>query len=1191
MHAWKTLPAMPPGWESRIDAIRRLSVSVLVSCLAEILRANHSVTGRMGTRRLWDMHMAALEEYVPRQMLARTALEYLRLTEPLVYRAVLPEFEINGKVVEVLVHKFLFQIVNIETAFHNALGSDANWSEVVNKIGSLEKTKQKLEETVRHQEKVLDRLEKRSRDQQIAWYGRVVYPASALACSSQDTDADEPNESDNRNDAQTAAAADGSSAMARKSLIMEAATAPHQSQQQQAASVLVLPSGAGQPGSQQAAANVGKYRLVHPEELVSVAVVAQQNQPVFALFDRELWRQAVIADVLEPAAGTGGTVLYRVSFAKTTKQLKPSQVALSETAETRLEQYPVGARVVSSYTDDRGLVFYYSAIVAEPPGERNSRRYLLFFDDGYAQYAPPSDVRRVLQQTPQNWREVAENSQDFVRAYLDRFPNRTMLRLRPGLTIRVELRGEWLTAVVERVDASLVQVRFPTRSGRLEWLYRGSTRLEDLYKAMVARERAAELAAAAAAESASEQNQNQQQQQPTPIRQAFARKSSMGGIRRQHKHQHQQHQKQSATLTNADPDAAAAAAAAAEEDACYEEARAGVMVASIDSESLRQLRPFPHQHGVDCGVNCLNSGGGSVGGDSSEQNRLASTELVDRNPLDVPLLLGWHRFVVKLGGPGRVRRRELIEYAAPCGRRIRNPVELDRILSQTSSRLHPLHFCFDPLIRVATEFQATGARRQLADLSYGKERIPVPAVNCLDADEPPFIDYTPQRMPLLNVCTNEADKGFLVCCDCTDGCRDRTKCACLRLTAEASATVTGRTDSRPAYENGRLVRALIGGVYECNSGCSCRQWQCRNRLVQRGLHSRLQIFKTSRKGWGLRPLHDLPKGAFVCVYAGELYSEELAVQYCDQFGDEYQADLDHLEVMEQEKFGYEAQAIEPHQQQLKQKSWLRKSQSQSSLTNDNGDNEDPDEEPTAEAEEPGAETTEEEEIDNDDANDEDYCGDSRRKRRLLNKKSANTTANAATNSSTAGASANPKRSRLDDEAIGAAESGSGSTVPKAGSGCCSQQNAQDHCSMHDDEDAGAIAATAAAAGSPCSQPLSSIANADQMDEAEDDDVLEAGGPAACLRALLGEAQPYIMDAKRIGNLGRYLNHSCAPNVIVQNVFVNTHDPRFPEIAFFTCKRVRAGEELCWDYNYQVGSVPGKTLRCFCRARDCRGRLL
>ena len=29
-----------------------------------------------------------------------------------------------------------------------------------------------------------------------------------------------------------------------------------------------------------------------------------------------------------------------------------------------------------------------------------------------------------------------------------------------------------------------------------------------------------------------------------------------------------------------------------------------------------------------------------------------------------------------------------------------------------------------------------------------------------------------------------------------------------------------------------------------------------------------------------------------------------------------------------------------------------------------------------------------------------------------------------------------------------------------------------------------------------------------------------------------------MDAKVIGNLGRYMNHSCRPNVFVQNVFVS-----------------------------------------------------
>ena len=84
---------------------------------------------------------------------------------------------------------------------------------------------------------------------------------------------------------------------------------------------------------------------------------------------------------------------------------------------------------------------------------------------------------------------------------------------------------------------------------------------------------------------------------------------------------------------------------------------------------------------------------------------------------------------------------------------------------------------------------------------------------------------------------------------------------------------------------------------------------------------------------------------------------------------------------------------------------------------------------------------------------------------------------------------------------------------------------------------------------------------------------------------------YIMDAMQQGNIGRYLNHSCDPNVFVQNVFVDSHDIRFPTIAFFTIKYVPAGEELCWNYNYQVGSVEGKEMQCNCGASNCRGRLL
>ncbi|CAG9574837.1 unnamed protein product [Danaus chrysippus] len=63
-------------------------------------------------------------------------------------------------------------------------------------------------------------------------------------------------------------------------------------------------------------------------------------------------------------------------------------------------------------------------------------------------------------------------------------------------------------------------------------------------------------------------------------------------------------------------------------------------------------------------------------------------------------------------------------------------------------------------------------------------------------------------------------------------------------------------------------------------------------------------------------------------------------------------------------------------------------------------------------------------------------------------------------------------------------------------------------------------------------------------------------------------------------------HSCVPNV-----FVDTHDPRFPWVSFFALRAVRAGGELTWNYNYDVGSVAGKVLYCYCGAPTCRGRLL
>ncbi|KAK9991699.1 hypothetical protein SO802_026684 [Lithocarpus litseifolius] len=66
---------------------------------------------------------------------------------------------------------------------------------------------------------------------------------------------------------------------------------------------------------------------------------------------------------------------------------------------------------------------------------------------------------------------------------------------------------------------------------------------------------------------------------------------------------------------------------------------------------------------------------------------------------------------------------------------------------------------------------------------------------------------------------------------------------------------------------GHLLRRFIK---ECWSKCGCNK-SCGNRVVQRGITAKLQVFWTPEgKGWGLRTLQDLPRAAFVCEYVGEI---------------------------------------------------------------------------------------------------------------------------------------------------------------------------------------------------------------------------------------------------------------------------------------------------------------------------------
>ena len=73
------------------------------------------------------------------------------------------------------------------------------------------------------------------------------------------------------------------------------------------------------------------------------------------------------------------------------------------------------------------------------------------------------------------------------------------------------------------------------------------------------------------------------------------------------------------------------------------------------------------------------------------------------------------------------------------------------------------------------------------------------------------------------------------------------------------------------------------------------------------------MFKTRKRGWGICCLDDIPKGQFICVYTGNIFDEELANLVGKIYGDEYFAELDLIEVVENQKLGYESNAEDVEQ--------------------------------------------------------------------------------------------------------------------------------------------------------------------------------------------------------------------------------------------------------------------------------------
>ncbi|XP_062930034.1 histone-lysine N-methyltransferase EHMT1-like isoform X1 [Mobula hypostoma] len=84
-----------------------------------------------------------------------------------------------------------------------------------------------------------------------------------------------------------------------------------------------------------------------------------------------------------------------------------------------------------------------------------------------------------------------------------------------------------------------------------------------------------------------------------------------------------------------------------------------------------------------------------------------------------------------------------------------------------------------------------------------------------------------------------------------------------------------------------------------------------------------------------------------------------------------------------------------------------------------------------------------------------------------------------------------------------------------------------------------------------------------------------------------EGDVYCIDARYYGNVSRFVNHLCEPNLIPVRVFMSHQDLRFPRIAFFSSRDIKCGEELGFDYGDRFWDIKSKYFTCQCGSEKCK----
>ncbi|CAA0817459.1 Histone-lysine N-methyltransferase SUVR2 [Striga hermonthica] len=189
------------------------------------------------------------------------------------------------------------------------------------------------------------------------------------------------------------------------------------------------------------------------------------------------------------------------------------------------------------------------------------------------------------------------------------------------------------------------------------------------------------------------------------------------------------------------------------------------------------------------------------------------------------------------------------------------------------------------------------------DITKGHEACEISLINEINEVKGPKFQYIPKSATYMTACMTfplARVSGNDCCSDCLEDCLSlENPCACAGKTRHEFAYTQGgllketflndficKSQSLskrdfffcqdcPLQRCENSLRKCMGHmtrdfIKECWYKCGC-SLSCGNRVVQRGITAKLQVFMTPEgKGWGLRALEDLPKGAFICEYVGEV---------------------------------------------------------------------------------------------------------------------------------------------------------------------------------------------------------------------------------------------------------------------------------------------------------------------------------